>query len=459
MTTILVADDDASIRQTLALFLEGKGYRVLLAEDGEGAVALARAEEPDLVLLDIRMPRLDGLAALRALKEEVHCACPVIMITALDDMECTIRSLQSGAYEFLTKPLDITKLEITLRRALEAQATRQRALWGARREQEQRQVQLARLVGRSQAMIETFKRIGLASTSRAPVLITGEAGTGKELVAKAIHDHSPEREEPFLATTCATSSARQLEGVLFGRSLSQGEEPIGPGLLEQAGCGAVLLDEVSEMPLEVQVRLARTLEEGVIRRQGSQRSARFEARMMASSCRDLEALVGKGLFREDLFYLLSVVRIALPPLRERREDIHLLVSAIIGKLNGELHRAVQGISPEALAVLQAYDWPGNVRELENVLARSMALTPEEMIGAEDLALAPLIHRGENAASRAAAEGWERLPEDRLPALDEAEAWLVRQMLEATRWNKKEAAARLGISRPTLDRKIRLYRLK
>lgn len=168
MTTILVADDDASIRQTLALFLEGKGYRVLLAEDGEGAVALARAEEPDLVLLDIRMPRLDGLAALRALKEEVRCACPVIMITALDDMECTIRSLQSGAYEFLTKPLDITKLEITLRRALEAQATRQRAQWGARREQEQRQVQLARLVGHSQAMIEIFKRIGLASTSRAP---------------------------------------------------------------------------------------------------------------------------------------------------------------------------------------------------------------------------------------------------------------------------------------------------
>ncbi|MCX5971088.1 MAG: response regulator, partial [Coprothermobacterota bacterium] len=165
MTTILVADDDASIRQTLALFLEGKGYRVLVAEDGEEAVALARAEEPDLILLDIRMPRLDGLAALRALKEDVRA--PVIMITALDDMESTIRSLQLGAYEFLTKPLDITKLEITLRRALEAKATRQRAQWGARREQEQRQVQLARLVGHSPAMIEIFKRIGLASTSRA----------------------------------------------------------------------------------------------------------------------------------------------------------------------------------------------------------------------------------------------------------------------------------------------------
>ena len=457
MTTILVADDDASIRQTLALFLEGKGYRVLVAEDGEEAVALARAEEPDLILLDIRMPRLDGLAALRALKEEVRA--PVIMITALDDMESTIRSLQLGAYEFLTKPLDITKLEITLRRALEAQATRQRAQWGARREQEQRQVQLARLVGHSPAMIEIFKRIGLASTSRAPVLITGEAGTGKELVAKAIHDHSPEREEPFLATSCAAASARQLEGALFGRALSEGEEPAGPGLLEQAGCGTVLLDEVSEMPLEVQARLARALEEGAIRRQGSQRSARLAVRVMASSYRDLEALVGDGLFREDLFYLLSVIRIHLPPLRERREDIPPLVSAIVGKLNGELHRALSGISPEALAVLQAYDWPGNVRELENVLARSMALTREEMLGAEDLALAPLTHRGEIRGARAAAEEWDRLAGDCLPALDEMEAWLVRRMLEATRWNKKEAAARLGISRPTLDRKIRLYGLK
>ncbi len=445
MARLLVVDDDRSIRRTLEKFLSEQGYEVSAVADAVEAGRRLEAEHPDVILLDINLPGKDGLTFLQEVKEAGSLP-PTIIISAYGDMRTTIKAIQQGAYDYLNKPLDIEKLKITVRRAVEsAELAKNLEHFVAEAATE---YQIDNIIGKSPAIREVFKAIGAVSTTKATVLITGESGTGKELVARAIHFSSPERDQPFVAVNCSAFSPGLLESELFGhvKGAFTGAVSDKEGRFRSAGSGTLLLDEIGEISLDLQVKLLRVLQERTFERVGDSRPLPLKARIVAATNRDLPAMIREGKFREDLYYRLKVVEIRLPPLRERREDIPLLVEHLLAKINLNLHKRVKYVPEETMDILVRYDWPGNVRELENALTRAVVLSKGEILEASTL---PILGGAPSAP---------RQQEPELTRLKDVERAHVLKMLRRTGWNKKKTCELLDITRPTLDKKIRDYGL-
>ncbi|MDH7605208.1 MAG: sigma-54 dependent transcriptional regulator [Melioribacter sp.] len=442
---ILVIDDDESIRQTLTNYLKRIGYNVFAAEDGNSGLKCLQENQPDLIISDIRMPNLSGLEVLKKAKE-IDTNIKVILITAHDDMQTTIEAMQNGAYDYLEKPLDIERLRVTISRALESKMLSERidSIIGEEAQEFQPE---KRIIGKSPAMKEIYKLIGQVSNNRVTVLLLGESGTGKELVAKSIHYSGITKNQPFVAVNCTAITESLLESELFGheKGAFTGAERTKKGKFELAGEGTIFLDEISEMSPHLQVKLLRVLQEREFERVGGETVIPMKARIIAATNRNLEQLVKEGKFREDLYYRLNVVSINIPPLRERKEDIPLLVNYFLTKINKELHKNVTKIPDEVMLMLKNYDWIGNVRELENTLIQAVVLSTDDVLHKENI----LLRKSFSDIS-------ER--EDYLLPLQEVEKRHIKLVLDYTNWNKPKAAEILGISLPTLYNKIESYKL-
>jgi two-component system, NtrC family, response regulator AtoC len=441
---ILLVDDEAPIRETLEMVLLGKGYAVVTAEDGPAAISAFEREQPDVVILDVCLPQMSGIEVLRKLKRK-RDEITVIMITAYHDMETTIQAMKEGAYEYIRKPIDVDELEIVIDKVaknlkivnhLEALIT-----------DISREYKADNIVGKSRAMQQVFKTIAMVSESRTTVLIQGESGTGKELIAKAIHYNSPFRKEPFVPVNCSSLVETLLESELFGheRGAFTGAAFRKMGKIEQAGNGTLLLDEVGDIASAIQVKLLRFLQEKEFDRVGGNERIKSAARIIAATNRDLFRLVEENHFREDLYFRLKVVEIHVPPLRERKEDIPLLVDHLLHKINIELHKKVTQIPKDVMDALIEYTWPGNVRELENFLTRAVVLSKGNVLSPDHIQ-GVLVSR--SAFPRPA----------EIKPLWQVEMEHVRRALTETGWNKGQACELLGISRPTLREKIKKYKL-
>jgi two-component system, NtrC family, response regulator PilR len=380
---ILVVDDERSVREVLAIALRQEGYDVTLADSGEAALEALDAAAFDLVLTDLRMRRVDGLAVLRAVRERAPSAA-VIMLTAFASTDSAVEAMKLGAYDYVTKPFKLDELRLTIASALERKQLREENQ--ALRRQLRRERGLPGFVGRSRRMLEVFETIGKVADSPSNVMITGETGTGKELVAQAIHQESPRRDHPFVSVNCGAIPQNLMESELFGhvKGSFTGAVSDARGLFAAADGGTLFLDEITEIAPSVQVKLLRAIQERSVRRVGDTRDLRIDVRIIAASNRDLTAAMGEGVLREDLYYRLNVIPIHVSPLRERRDDIPLLVNHFIQKLRHETGKDVHGVSPDALARLEAHRWPGNVRELENVIERAVVLGSGPILDVEAL---------------------------------------------------------------------------
>ncbi|WP_165227005.1 sigma-54-dependent transcriptional regulator [Aquisphaera insulae] len=459
--TILVAEDDRAIRFSLACSLQAEGYRVLEAGDGAEALARIEADRPDAVLLDLKMPGKDGFAVLEALGPAL-AELPVIVITAYGGSSVAIEAMRQGAYDYLTKPFDLDEVQITLRRALrqrelasEVKALRARSAEASDDADEARAE--PEIVGKSPAMRAVFKSIGLAAATDAAVLILGESGTGKELVASALHRHSNRGAKPFIRVNCGALPEGLVESELFGheRGAFTGADRQKPGRFERADGGTIFLDEVAELPQSAQAKLLRVLQQREFERVGGTETLRTDARVIAATHRDLPAEVAAGRFREDLFYRLDVVRIVIPPLRERREDIVPLIRHILRRVQSRHGWGELSLSPEALATIRERDWPGNVRQLENALARAAIAARGRPILPEHLDAGG---RSEPAVTPDVDLGDESEPMPLRALLAEVERAAIERALRACNGNRTRTAERLGISRRQLFEKIREYDL-
>ena len=380
---VLVIDDERSIREHLDMFLQEKGLEVVAAEDGESGIQLIHDEEPDILILDIRLPGIDGLEVLRRLKEENKTIC-VIMITAFHDMETTIRAMRLGAYDYIHKPLDIDELEIVIDKVvgnLRLSSCAENLFTEISRD-----YRADSIVGKTKGMREIFKLIGLVSDSRATVLIQGESGTGKELIAKIIHFNSPFAREPFIPINCSALVETLLESELFGHEKGSftGATYQKKGKIELAKNGTLFFDEIGDISANLQVKLLRFLQEREFERVGGEDRLHSGARIIAATNRDLLQLVETQKFRKDLYFRLNVVEIQVPPLRERKSDVPLVVEHLLKRINAQLHKQVTKIPSETMGMLVNYPWPGNVRELENVLTRAVVLSKGDILLAEYL---------------------------------------------------------------------------
>jgi len=441
-SNILVVDDDAVTRDLLQEVLQEEGYKVVTSGSGEEALEIGKQELFDVIISDMRLgSNLSGLDVLRAYKS-IQPESEVILITAFGSMETAIEAVKAGAFDYLSKPFKIEEVLLQVTRALNNRSLirENRSL----RQQIESQVQLASLVGRSPAMLEVYKKIAMVSDSRSTVLIYGESGMGKELVAKAIHHNGPRTQRHFFAVNCGALPETLLETELFGhvRGSFTGAVENKRGILEEASGGTVFLDEVSEMSPALQVKLLRAIEDQEVRRVGSNQVIKVDLRIIAAGNRRLADLVEQGKFREDLYYRLRVIEIDVPPLRERAEDIPLLVEHFMKEFGRARGRAFT-ISSHALSCLVSYQWPGNVRELENALEAAVALNRSGILTPEDFP--PKV--------RAESENDGRLEEIfvPLPTLDELEAKYLAHVIGITRENRAMAARILGVDRKTLYR--------
>ena len=380
---VLVVDDEKSMRELLAITLERQGYEVSVAEDGEVAIEAVRRDGFDVIITDLRMPNADGLQVLRAAKEHTP-ETVVIVITAVGSTETAVEAMKLGAYDYITKPFKLDEIHLIIRRALERKRLRDENLY--LRKQLETQHRFDNIVGKSARMAEIFDTIRKIADSPSTVMVSGESGTGKELVARAIHFNSQRRTKPFVSVNCGAIPEALMESELFGhvKGAFTGAVANKVGLFSAAEAGTLFLDEITEIPTLLQVKLLRAIQEREVRRVGDTRDLRVDVRLIAASNRELEQAVSEGVLREDLFYRLNVIPIHLPPLRERREDIALLVAHFLQKFGRQLNKDVRGVTPEALAILERYHWPGNIRELENVLERAIVLGGGEVLGADAL---------------------------------------------------------------------------
>lgn len=447
---LLVVDDDADTRDLLREVLSEEGHSVFTAASAEEALKVGQQELFDVIISDMRLgPDQNGLDVLRAYKE-IQPESEVILITAFGSMETAIEAVKAGAFDYISKPFKIGEVVLQVARAVENRSlVRENRLL---KRQLGSQVQLSSLVGTSPTMLEVYKKIAMVSDSRATVLIYGESGTGKELVAKAIHHNSPRATQNFFPVNCGALTESLLESELFGhvRGSFTGAYENKRGILEEASGGTVFLDEVSEMSPALQVKLLRVIEEQEVRRIGSNQVLKLDLRLIAASNRILGDLVDQGKFRADLYYRLRVVEINLPPLRERMEDIPLLVEHFLKRLGRE-RGVAYGISPQALSALVGYDWPGNVRELENALEAAAALNRTGIITLEDL---PPKLRIEPPKKK----DLDEIHID-LPSLDEMSKRYLVHVLKMTRQNKAKTAHIMGISRKTLYRMVERFKIR
>jgi two-component system nitrogen regulation response regulator GlnG len=462
-TSILIADDEDSLRWVLEKSLRQAGYDVTTVKDGTAAIRAVETTPFDLVFLDVRMPGVDGLAALARMRELRADACVVVM-TAHGTMETAIQAMQRGAYDYLTKPFDLDEVLLLAERALAAGRLTQEVARLRTGLQEVRE--FSALIGRHPRMQDVYKTIGRFAGSDVTVLLRGESGTGKELVARAIHHYSRRAGRPFVAVSCAAIPGTLLESEMFGheRGAFTDAKERRLGKFELAHGGTLYLDEIGDMPLELQTKLLRALQERTIERLGGHESIRIDVRVLAATNRDLESLMREGRFREDLYYRLNVVTLNLPPLRERRRDIPLLVEHFLAKYAAELGEC--GVAPEALDRLVGHDWPGNVRELENVVQRAMVMATSNVVLPEHLPIGPVSAAASVAVDASLEEIIERKLIECVRGLREhasanlydlmiglVEKPLLRAVLRETRGNQVRAAQILGINRNTLRKKL------
>ncbi|MDJ0739203.1 MAG: sigma-54 dependent transcriptional regulator [Gammaproteobacteria bacterium] len=447
MSRILVVDDDQASARMLQLHLRSQGFDTAIAHDADSGLAQARDRLPELVILDIRMPGRSGLDVLPELKA-LEPAPHIIMITAFHDMQTTIEAMQKGAEDYIHKPVDIDELDAAVERLLDARRSDHLV------PTEDAAGERFQMVGRSRAMKEVFKTIGLVARSTTTVLITGESGTGKELVARAIHDAGENAAGPFVVVNCAAVVETLLESDMFGHEKGAFTGAAGrqPGKFALAQGGTIFLDEVGEMSPAMQAKLLRVLQYKEFTPLGSKAAQHTDARIIAATNVALGERVAQGAFREDLLYRLQVVNVHLPPLRERAEDLDDLVHALLARINRDLRSSITHIDQAVLDCLAAYAWPGNVRELENVLLKAVALSAGSTLTAE---LLPDELRGSCAIDASAAAG---TPAAALDSLADMERNHVARVLQATGWHRGEACAILGISRPRLRRMMREYGL-
>jgi DNA-binding NtrC family response regulator len=441
---ILVVDDDADMRGLLSDVLESDGYRVGTAESGEKALQALAEEQYDLVLTDLRMKGMLGTALLSEIKHR-YPDTGVILMTAFGTVESAIEAMKGGAMDYLIKPVKTDDVLRTAGRAAREVQLR-REVTHLRREV-YKEYSFHQILGKSRPMQEVFELIRRVADSPSNLLITGESGTGKELVAKAIHYNSDRRDRPFVAVNSAAIPEQLLESELFGhmRGAFTDAKADRPGLFEEAQKGTLFLDEISELPLMLQAKLLRAIQEREIRRVGSTKSIPVDVRIIAATNLNLADEVKAKHFREDLYYRLNVIEIRLPPLRDRRDDIPLLVETFLHKCAKANRKPLQGISESSLALLIDYSWPGNVRELENIIERAVTLARGEKIMPEDL---PATVQGSRGDRRVLDDAAERT----LP-LQEVEWEYIKKILEKTGGNKYQAAQALGIDRKTLYRKL------
>jgi len=445
--TILVVDDDPAHRTMLRALMGGWGYNIFEADDGSIAMEEVKNRYFDLILMDVRMLKVSGLEALAQIKS-YNPAIPVIIMTAFSSVETAVDALKKGAYDYLTKPLDFDKLRVTLKRAMEHLQLKEenRLLKRNLSQQFDRQ----NIIGRSPAMAKLLETVAQVAPSEATVLLTGESGTGKELIAGAIHFNGHRKEAPFIKINCAALTETLLESELFGheKGAFTGADRRKEGCFVQANGGSLFLDEVSEMPLTMQVKLLRVLQEREITRVGGEKVIPVDVRVITATNKDLLQLVKQGAFREDLYYRLNVVGLEIPPLRTREDDIPLLAQHFIEMFASKNKKEIKAFTPKAMDSLLRYDWPGNVRELMNAVERGVVLSQSEYLDDSDLR----IFHGDSHEN----SGPVMLSHDTTRPLEEVEKETVLRTLESAGGNKSETARRLGVTRKTLHKKLKKY---
>jgi two-component system response regulator AtoC len=451
MRRILVVDDEENIRLVLRTLLKKHGFEVEVADSGEAALALLDAFDPDVILTDVRMPKMGGLDLLATLKAKQHPAT-VIVMSAYGNVDLAIEAMKAGAYDYVSKPFKPDEIVLVLRKAEERETLRRenRAL----KEQIQKENQFESILAKSKEMLDIFRTVAKIADFKTTVLVTGESGTGKELVARAIHTRSGRKSAPFVAINCGAIPENLLESELFGHKRGAFTDATSDrrGLFEEAHGGTLFLDEIGELPLNLQVKLLRVVQEARIRRLGDTKDVEVDVRIIAATHRDLTADVKAGRFREDLFYRINVLLIHIPPLRNRKEDVNLLIDHFILRNNARLGTHSRGVSTAARKLLLEYGWPGNVRELENTIERAMVLAETDVLDVVDMperirdALDPVqVHlaSGELSIKRTAAA---------------IEQILIRRALVKTKGNRTRAADLLEISHRALLYKIKDYKI-
>lgn len=445
MTKILIIDDDASLCRSMQIQMEASGHEVKCAYTAGEGLSLADEFTPNLVFLDLRLPDQDGMECLKKF-QNADPELPVVIITGHQDTKTTIEAMRLGAFDYLRKPFDLDDLYLLLekiRRFSDHRASQPLPASIPPFSEESPEI-----IGTHKSIMEVIKQIGLLSRSRVNVLIEGESGTGKELVARALHDNTcPDK--PFIAINCSAVVPTLLESELFGHEKGSftGADTRKIGKLEFAGEGTVFFDEIGDMPFDLQAKLLRVIEERVFERVGGLLTIQFKARVISATNQNLENLAEREKFRDDLFYRLSVFRIKIPPLRERKDDIPLLVNYLLERISHRIHRRVNAIEEGALHLLESYDWPGNIRELDNVLTRAVALSKQSILQKEDLErtiIPSIIHKEEDF---------------QIKTLEQVEKEYIKEALNYNGWNITQTARHLNISPTTLRKKIGDYDLK
>jgi DNA-binding NtrC family response regulator len=445
---ILIVDDEKIMQDSCEQILKKEHYKVKVASDGKEALRRFKEELFHVVLLDIRLPGIDGIEVLARIKEE-NPETPVIIMTGFASIESAVDALKSGAFDYLSKPFTPEELRISVKKALE---NRQKFFEGIYlRKELERQIKFDMVLGKSDGMKEVMDIVKRVSPSESTVLITGESGTGKELIAREIHKHSLRQDAPFVVVDCGALVETLFESELFGhvKGSFTGAHVTKHGRFEVANSGTIFLDEISNISLSIQANLLRVIQEREVMRIGSSKPIKVDVRLIAATNENLAECVKKGKFREDLFYRLSVVPLHLPPLRERKEDIPLLIEHFLQKYSRRTKKQIVGLSQDVLEALMQYDWPGNIRELENTIERAVVLSR-----GDEIELDALVYHGISSGSSLLS------PIDgKYRSLEEVEKEYIKTVLHARHGNKSQAAKVLGIDRKTLLTKIKKYHLQ
>ena len=450
---ILVIDDEENMRYMLQLTLEDEGYEVELASGGEEGLEKVHQNHFDFVICDIKMPGVSGLQVLASVIESSP-NIPVIMISAYGNVDSAIEAMKHGAYDYVMKPFKQDEILLTLKKAEERERLRLENQF--LRQEVEKKYRFENIIGKSAAMHEVFKKIEKIANYKTTILVTGESGTGKELVAKAIHYAGRRKNAPFIAVNCGAIPHELLESELFGhvKGAFTGAISHSSGLIPQANHGSLFLDEIGELPLNLQVKLLRFLQEGEVRKVGDTRTVTMDVRVIAATSRNMAEAVKQGAFREDLYYRLNVVPLHIPPLRERREDIALLVRHFLKKYTEEMGKEIHDIAPDTMKVLLEYEWKGNVRELENVLERAIVMTEGETITTEYLPAE--FFRSQSQISLKIPESRILIKEVLREINEIAEKTLISRALKKTENNRTQAAKLLQISHRALMYKLKEY---
>ena len=452
---ILVADDEQSMREFLDIMLKKEGYKVSLASNGEEVVKVVENDLFDLILLDIRMPKLDGISALKKIKANSPETI-VIMITAYASADTAIKAMKEGAYDYITKPFKVEEIKLIIKNALEKKNLQKENT--LLKQVVRNRYHFGNIIGQSPKMTVLYDLLEKVSPTKTNILIAGESGTGKELVAKAIHYNSPRKEKPFVTLNCGAIPESLIESELFGHMKGAFTDAIATkkGLFEVADEGTIFLDEISELPLLMQVKLLRVLQDKEFKRVGGTEDIRVDVRIISATNKDLEEAVKEKRFREDLFYRLNVIQIKLPPLRDRKEDIQILANHFLKKYSEELSKSILRISPDAHQILLNYDYPGNVRELQNIIERAVALESSQELTLNNLSSylseQPLLKKGP-IDIEIPSEGidLEKMVED-------LERTLLLKALDRTKGIKKKAAELLHINFRSMRYRLEKYGL-